>query len=180
LKAPVAMDSKDKEGSLPPSPTPPTLFDVLEQLESHLNIAALTRLKLVDKGFYNRVDDIIRWQSRAIALNIKFSKQRSPADWRLSIVKHIQKCKNRCCECGSNKARFYGQKHSVCDSCRYDFKSYRALATRRDIQLSFNLTPYRLIMFSRHLKSVHGGRCSSPFLYWAQDVNRIYRQYQSS
>jgi hypothetical protein len=173
------MDSEDEEGSPPLSPAP-SLFDVLEQLESHLNIAALTRLKLVDKSFYKRVDDIISWRPRGVAFHLNLSKRRSPADWRLHIVKRIQKYKNRCCECGSNKARFYGQKHSVCDSCRYDITSYRALATRRDIQCSFKLTSYKMIMFCRHLTPVHGGSCSSPFLYWVQDVNRTYRRYQSS
>lgn len=183
----IAMSSDEQEAERPQGPVclaPESLFSILEQLESHLNLAVLTRLKCVNKEFYKHVDEIISWKSRALAFKCFYIQRemtrhniQTPQEWRVCIVKPIQKYKNRCCECGKKKARVYGQRYSVCDSCRYDSHGYRSLATRRDIQLSFGLSPYKLMMFSRHLTPVHGGICSSPYLYWRQDVIRTYHLY---
>ena len=172
------MDSDDENPTENPSENHVGLMDFFEQLEPHLNLGTLTRLKRVNRQCRDQIDALVAWESRVNLLKCKLNSKKpvSPTAWRLKVTRYIKKHKSRCCECGAAGARRYGKRYSVCESCRYQMIGYRTLVTRYDIRRSFGFSPYRLIMFARAIEPVHGGCGTSPYLYWACDVNRLYRE----
>ena len=168
------MDIDDEQ----PTKNPVCIIDFFEQLEPHLSLGTLTRLKRVNRHCRDQIDGLIAWKSRVNELNCKLKSNTtvSPQTWRLKVTGYITKHKSRCCECGAAGARRYGKRYSVCESCRYEMIGYRTLVTREDIRSSFELSPYKLLMFAKDIKPVHGGCGSSPYLYWACDVNRLYHE----
>lgn len=147
------------------------LFDVFEPLQAHLNVAEVLRIRRLNREFLDGTDWMVGWKSRAIALKCQRLKVYS----RVALVNYVTRTKTRCHECGGQGARLY-RHFKICDACKREARGYRQLASRKDIRRTWDLTPYRTMLLSRKLKSVHGGYGVVPFLYWACDVNRVYRE----
>lgn len=134
MRAPVRLHRMDE-----------LLTEIVEPLEAHLTLGALARLTLVSKTLSEAVHSL-QWKGRMVQLKCK--RQR---DYKFdTLCAYVKMTKTRCDECGKagahqpKSASFLDPfNHKLCNQCMSEWKNYRQLVSRIDIQSFCGWSAYK-------------------------------------